>query len=75
VLAAERGDHAEAGRLWKAVLAERPGDREALARLGPAAANSPRRRPRKIMLTVNRIAPVQKTHGSNDHAEYSAVMG
>jgi GT2 family glycosyltransferase len=32
-LAAERGDHAEAGRLWLAVLAECPGDREALAKL------------------------------------------
>ena len=34
VLAAERGDHAEAGDLWEAVLAECPGDREALAKLG-----------------------------------------
>jgi glycosyltransferase involved in cell wall biosynthesis len=36
-LAAERGDHAEAGRLWEAVLADCPGDRQALAklRLGP----------------------------------------
>ena len=33
-LAAERGDHAEARRLWEAVLAECPGDREALAKLG-----------------------------------------
>ena len=33
VLAAERGDHAEAVRLWRAVLAECPGDREALAML------------------------------------------
>ncbi len=33
VLAAERGDHAEAGRLWREVLAECPGDREALAKL------------------------------------------
>jgi cytochrome c-type biogenesis protein CcmH/NrfG len=29
VLAAERGDHDEATRLWHAVLAESPGDREA----------------------------------------------
>jgi len=31
VLAAERGDHEEAARQWEQVLAERPGDREALA--------------------------------------------
>jgi hypothetical protein len=30
-LAAERGDHGEAARLWRAVLAECPGDREAAA--------------------------------------------
>jgi tetratricopeptide (TPR) repeat protein len=33
MLAAERGDDAEAARLWCAVLAECPGDREALAQL------------------------------------------
>ena len=33
-LAAERGDFAEARRLWDAVLAECPGDRQALAGLG-----------------------------------------
>ena len=33
-LAAERGDHAEAARLWADVLAECPGDREATAKLG-----------------------------------------
>jgi Tetratricopeptide repeat len=33
-LASERGDHAEARRLWEDVLAECPGDREALAKLG-----------------------------------------
>ena len=33
VLAAKRGEHAEVRRLWDAVLAECPGDREALARL------------------------------------------
>jgi len=32
-LAAERGDHAEAKKLWTEVLAECPGDREALAKL------------------------------------------
>jgi glycosyltransferase involved in cell wall biosynthesis len=32
-LAAERGDHAEVERLWREVLAECPGDREALAKL------------------------------------------
>jgi tetratricopeptide (TPR) repeat protein len=40
VLASERGDHAEALRLWHAVLAECPGDREtlvALERLQPVA--------------------------------------
>jgi hypothetical protein len=41
VLAAERGDHAEVGRLWEAVLPECPGDREALARLGDSAGESP----------------------------------
>ena len=38
-LAAERGDRDEEARLWRAVLAECPGDREALAKLrqpGPA---------------------------------------
>ena len=30
-LAAERGDHSEVERLWREVLAECPGDREALA--------------------------------------------
>jgi hypothetical protein len=33
ILAAERGDHAEVQRLWDAVLAECPGNHEALARL------------------------------------------
>ena len=33
VLAAERGDHAEVQRLWEAVLAECPGDREASVRV------------------------------------------
>jgi Flp pilus assembly protein TadD len=33
VLAQERGDHAEAERLWAEVLAECPGDREARQRL------------------------------------------
>jgi hypothetical protein len=33
-LAAERGDHAEARRLWRSALAECPGDAEALAKLG-----------------------------------------
>jgi glycosyltransferase involved in cell wall biosynthesis len=32
-LAAERGDHSEAESLWQAVLAECPGDREALSKL------------------------------------------
>ena len=32
-LAAERGDHAEAARLWAAVLAECPTDREAASML------------------------------------------
>jgi hypothetical protein len=34
VLAAERGDQAVVRRLWEAVLAEWPGDQEALTRLG-----------------------------------------
>ena len=38
-LAAERGDRDEELLLWRAVLAECPGDREALARLGLPAAN------------------------------------
>ena len=33
-LAAERGDRAEADRLWAEVLADCPGDREALAAVG-----------------------------------------
>jgi len=33
VLAAERGDRAAAARLWRDVLAECPGDREALTHL------------------------------------------
>ena len=41
VLAAEPGDHAEAARLWAEVLAECPGDREALAHLGPLNAAHP----------------------------------
>jgi hypothetical protein len=32
-LAAKRGDHGEAKSLWQAVLAECPGDREALSKL------------------------------------------
>ena len=32
-LAAERGDHDEAGKLWSQVLAECPGDREATTKL------------------------------------------
>jgi hypothetical protein len=32
-LAAERGDRDEASRLWRAVLVECPGDREALCQL------------------------------------------
>ena len=32
-LSTERGDHAEARRLWADILAECPGDREALAKL------------------------------------------
>ena len=39
-LAAERGDRAEAMRLWRAVLAECPGDREADAQLRGAGAAS-----------------------------------
>jgi Tetratricopeptide repeat len=41
VLAAERGDHAEARRLWEAVLAECPGDREALAKIGQLKSHRP----------------------------------
>jgi glycosyltransferase involved in cell wall biosynthesis len=41
VLAAERGDHAEVERLWHEVLAECPGDREALAKLN----GTPRAKP------------------------------
>jgi hypothetical protein len=33
MLAAERGDHAQAEQLWREVLVECPGDREALAKL------------------------------------------
>jgi hypothetical protein len=42
-LAAERGDRGEAARLWRAVLAECPGDREALARLDDLSGASPAR--------------------------------
>jgi hypothetical protein len=35
-VAAERGDHAETERLWREVLAQCPGDREALAKLNGA---------------------------------------
>jgi glycosyltransferase involved in cell wall biosynthesis len=44
-LAAERGDREEELRLWRAVLAECPGDREALAGLGISATNGPERAP------------------------------
>jgi hypothetical protein len=37
LLAEERGDHAKAQRLWRAVLAECPGDPEALAKLASHA--------------------------------------
>jgi GT2 family glycosyltransferase len=40
-LAAERGDHAEVERLWREVLAECPGDREALAKLNGARGAQP----------------------------------
>ncbi len=39
VLAAESGDREEESQLWRAVLAECPGDREALAKLGRPATN------------------------------------
>ncbi|HZW34621.1 MAG TPA: hypothetical protein VFF52_28105 [Isosphaeraceae bacterium] len=39
-LAAERGDRVAAARLWREVLAECPGDREALARLQELEARS-----------------------------------
>jgi hypothetical protein len=39
VLAAERGDQAEVRRLWEAVLAECPGDCEALTPLGRVSGN------------------------------------
>jgi hypothetical protein len=35
VLAAERGDRAEAARLWSEILTECPGDRDALAKRQP----------------------------------------
>jgi hypothetical protein len=41
VLAIQRGDAAEAARLWSAVLAECHGDREALAHLERLAARRP----------------------------------
>jgi glycosyltransferase involved in cell wall biosynthesis len=41
VLAAERGDFAEVERLWQAVLAECPGDREALTHLRQLQLNGP----------------------------------
>jgi hypothetical protein len=41
VLAAERGDAQEEERLWRAVLAECPRDREALARLANGREGTP----------------------------------
>ena len=41
-LAAERGDCAEVRRLWEAILAECPGDREALGKLGRSTARGTR---------------------------------
>jgi hypothetical protein len=41
MLAAERGDFAETKKLWLEVLAECPGDREALAKLGRPTVPSP----------------------------------
>ena len=40
-LAADRGDLAEARRLWEEVLAECPGDRQALAWLGRGPETTP----------------------------------
>ena len=42
VLAQERGDRAEVRRLWEAILAECPGDREALGKLGRSTARGTR---------------------------------
>jgi hypothetical protein len=39
-LAAERGDQAQVRHLWEAVLAECPGDREALAKMGRVTAKT-----------------------------------
>jgi hypothetical protein len=41
VLAAERAYHVEARRLWEAVLAECPGDREALAKMAQPKSHRP----------------------------------
>src|SRR5262249_55149907 len=41
MLAAERGDFAQTKKLWLEVLAECPGDREALAKLGRLTVPSP----------------------------------
>jgi hypothetical protein len=41
VLAAERGDSTQANRLWAEILAERPGDPEATAKLSGSQAAAP----------------------------------
>jgi hypothetical protein len=48
--AAERGDHAEAERLWRAVLAECPGAREAMTELDQPRGSFPARRDTSLSL-------------------------
>ena len=65
-LAAERGDHAEARRLWEEVLAECPGDREALAKLGGSMEEFTR-----IVSIVARCAPAAEALGARRRGWYA----
>ena len=53
VLAAERGDHAEAERLWHDVLAECPGDREALSKLESPRSTTPVGREARVVAEIS----------------------
>jgi hypothetical protein len=65
VLAAERGDQAEVRRLWEAVLAECPGDREALDRRGWARFKRNRRTSTSI-----EIVSRNRSVGESDQSRY-----
>jgi glycosyltransferase involved in cell wall biosynthesis len=66
-LAAERGDREDEERLWRAVLAECPGDREALARLeGPRAGRLDSRRVDAVGVADRSTAAVGTGEDSGD---------